>query len=166
MEDQPVERLAQRFGAGEGAKKRHLLLGEQRQRGQAGGGADVAKQGKHLVGNQLAGVLGAAVGLVAVVHGADLHHALAHAALGVELVKKEFGALVELHAQLRRRAGEGRRLPQHDAPLALRTRQAEPAQRHGPHAHRKLPAPQYCLVHGEISALVRRKKGHPPLHCR
>ena len=60
---------------------------------------------------------------------ADFHRTPAHAALGIEAVKKELGAQVELDAQLGRRAGEGRRLPQHDAAFALRLCQIETAQR-------------------------------------
>ena len=112
-----------------GPKNRHFGLGENRYRRQAGGGADVTKQRKHVVGNELSGVFGAAVGLVAVVHGADFHRASAHAALGIEPVEKELGAQVELDAQLGRRAGEGGRLPQHDAAFALRLCQIEAAQR-------------------------------------
>lgn len=87
----------------------------------AGGRADVAKQREHVVGQQLAGVLHAALGLVTVVELADLDALPRHAALGVEGVKTELGARVELDAELRRRPGEGRRLAEHQA-VALGTK--------------------------------------------
>ncbi len=104
MEDEAIERLAQRLGPRERGEKRHLGLVEQGHSRQAGGCAHIAKQCKHVVSDELAGVFCAAVGLVAVVQRADFHHALAHATGGVELVKKQLGPLVELDTQLRGRA--------------------------------------------------------------
>ncbi len=166
MEHQPVERLAQCLGPGEGAEERHLLLGEQRQRGQAGGGADVAEQRKHVVGHELSGVLGAAVGLVAIVQVADLDLPLAHPALGIELVEEQLGTLMELDPELRRRPGEGGRLAEHDAPVPLRPGRLKAGERHGAQPHRKLPAPQYRVVHGEIPVLRKKPGALHPCHRR
>ena len=76
---------------------------------------DVAKQGKDVVIDQFARVFCAAVGLIAVVHLHNFYIASAHATLGIELVKEQFGTGVELDAQLSRRACKGSRLSEHDA---------------------------------------------------
>ena len=88
----------------ERCKKRHLGLVEQGHCRQAGVCAHIAKQCKHVVSDELAGVFCAAVGLVAIIQRTDFHHALAHATGSVELVKKQLGPLVELDTQLRGRA--------------------------------------------------------------
>ena len=126
-----VERLAQAHGAGERGNKRHLVLGRQRQGRQAGRGTDVAKQRKHVIGNQLAGVLGAAVRLVTIVQVADFNLALAHAALGVDLVKTDLGPLVKLDAQLRGRTGKGGRLAKDDLAVGLGPGNVETGQHGG-----------------------------------
>jgi hypothetical protein len=84
-----------------------LLFGGNGQGGQAGGGADVAKQGKNVLPNELAGILGAAVGLIAVVHGQQFNGPAVNAAARIGLLKIHFGTRVELDAQLRCCAGEG-----------------------------------------------------------
>ena len=90
MEDEAIERLAQRLGPVNGAKNGTLAWLNRGHSRQAGGCAHIAKQCKHVVSDELAGVFCAAVGLVAVVQRADFHHALAHATSGVELVKNNF----------------------------------------------------------------------------
>jgi hypothetical protein len=115
VERKPVERLAQTHGASERREERHLGLEGQRQRGHAGGRADVTKQGEHIGRDQLVGVLGAAIRFVAIVELQDFDALVVHATLAIELVKEQLGACVELNAELRRGPGEGSRLPQHDA---------------------------------------------------
>ena len=83
--------------------------------------------------------------------------------MGIEPVKKELGAQIEMDTQLGRRARESGRLPQHNAAFALRTGQTESPERCRAQAHRKLSAPYYRLVHDEISALVNRVR---PWCCR
>ena len=118
MEHVAVERFAQRHGPGEGGKKRHPRLHRQRQRRQAGRGADVAEQCQHVVVDEFAGVLGAAFGLVAVVQVADFNRTQA-AALGVDPVKMQLGPLVKLDTQLRSRPSERGRLAHNDLVLPL-----------------------------------------------
>ncbi|MCY1546949.1 hypothetical protein D9M68_829790 [compost metagenome] len=115
MDGVAVERFAQRLRAGERREERHLGGGGQRQGGQARGRADVAKQGEHVVGDELAGVGGAALGLVAVVQPLDLDRAAVDPAFGVDRVEVGLRAQMELQAQLHGRAGEGCGLPQDDA---------------------------------------------------
>jgi len=109
-----------------GRHEGYLVLHRQRQRGQAGRGADVAEEREDVFLDQLLRVGRAAVGLIAVVQVLDDH--VAAARLGVVLVQEQLGALVELDAQLRRRAGECRRLAQHQRRV-LRPGEAEAAQR-------------------------------------
>jgi hypothetical protein len=118
VEGVAVEGLAQRHGAGEGREEGRLRRRRQRQGRQAGGGADVAEQRQRVVREQLAGVLGAAVRLVAVVEAHEFDGPAVHAALRVDLVEAEPGALVELDAELGGRAGEGGGLRQQD-PIPL-----------------------------------------------
>ncbi|MCY1552130.1 hypothetical protein D9M68_885070 [compost metagenome] len=113
MKGHAVERLAQSHGAGERGKKRCLRLGGEGQRHQTGGRADVAEEGKHLIVQQLAGVLHAASGFVAVVELTQLNLRLVHAAFRIELFEKQLGAGMELDAQLGGGPGEGGRLAQH-----------------------------------------------------
>ena len=122
-----LEGFAQRHGAGERRNERHLVLHRERQRRHAGGRADVAEQGEHVFVDQLLRVGSAALGLVAVVQVLDDH--LAAAGLGVVLVQEQLGALVELDAKLRCRAGEGCRLAQHERRVALCPGQLETTQR-------------------------------------
>ena len=93
------------------------------------------------------------VGLVAIVHGADFHGALAHTALRVELVEKQLGAQVELHAQLCGGAREGSGLAKHDATFGLGVCKLKAPDRGGAQADGKLPASQALVVHGEILSL-------------
>jgi hypothetical protein len=119
MEGVAVEGRAQGFGAGEGRDEGCFGGRGQRQGRQTGGRADVAEQRKHAALDQLLGVGGAAVGLVAVVEADQLDGAATNAAAGVEAVKVEQRAAFELFAQLAGRAAEGGRLPQDDV-VALR----------------------------------------------
>jgi len=121
VEGEPVERLAQAHGAGEGCEEGHVGLEGQRQRGHAGGRADVAKEREHVGSDQLVGVLHAAVGLVTVVELQYFHALLVHATLAVELVKEQLGTRMKLDAQLRSSTGERGGLAQQDAVARLRT---------------------------------------------
>ena len=114
MEHRAAERLAQRFGTGERPEERNLRFVDQRQRGQAGRRADVAEQGEHVVLDELVGVRLAALGLVSVVGGAQLDRHAVDAARGIDHVEVDPAALVHLDAQLRGRAAEGSRLPEHE----------------------------------------------------
>jgi hypothetical protein len=118
MERITVEGLAQRLGTGERSDEWRACRGGHRQRGQAGGRADVPEQGEHAVLDQLLGVGLAAVGLVAVVQAPEFHRAAGDAAARVEPVEVQHRAALELLAELGSRAAEGRRLPENDGPTA------------------------------------------------
>ena len=107
--------LAQRHGASERSEKGHLGNSGQWQSGHAGGSADVAEQGERVVADQLAGVFGASLGLVAIVKIDQFDLAPGNPAQGVDLLEIKLGTTVELDAELRRRASERDGLAQHDA---------------------------------------------------
>jgi hypothetical protein len=119
MEHRLVERCTQRLGAGEGPEERDLRVGHERQRRQASGCAHVAEQREHVGLDELVGVGLAAIGLVAVVEGAQLDSLAVDAAGRVDAVEVDARAAVHLDAELRGRAREGGRLAEHEA-LRLR----------------------------------------------
>ena len=125
-----VKGIAQCHGPGKRRDEGDFFLHGQRQRSDAGGRSNIAKQRKHVVGNQLFGVLHAAGRLIAIVELADFNLLARHAALGVDLVEADFGALVKLDAELRGGPGERRRLSQNDLAVGLGARHAETSQ-HG-----------------------------------
>jgi hypothetical protein len=99
-----VERRAQGLGAGERRDPWHLGRGRDRQRDQAGRRADVAEQREHAAVDQLPGVLGAAVRLVAVVDAAQLDRPPVDAAPSIDPFEQQVRADLELFAERARRA--------------------------------------------------------------
>ena len=148
MKGHAVERIAQGHGAGERRDEGHARLGRQRQRGHAGGRSDVAEQREHVVPDELLRVGGTAVGLVAIIELADLDLATTHTALGIELIKVELGASMELYAQLGSGPAERRRLAQHDAVVLCASR-VESGHQGGTGANGKMAAVEQACSHGE-----------------
>ena len=100
VEHVPVERIAQGIGTGAGRKKRHFFGRGQRQGRQRSGRAHVAKQGKHAILDQPAGIAHTTFGLIDVVQALDLDRAPLHTTLGIEPVKIQLGPQVILQTQL------------------------------------------------------------------
>lgn len=122
MESIFIERLAQRHGTAEWCNERDLGLGCQGQSRHAGRRSDVAKQRKHITGDQFFGIFDAAGGLIAIIELAYFNLLATNATLRIDLVKIDLGTLVKLNSQLRGRAGEGSRLAENDFALSLRLR--------------------------------------------
>jgi hypothetical protein len=77
----------------------------------------------HVLSKELLGVGGAAVRLVSVVQRLGLYRPSTDAALGLDLLDSDFGAVMDLDAPFGRRPGEARRLAQDELGGALRLEQ-------------------------------------------
>ena len=106
MENLGVHRVAQRHGAAEGRNERHFGLQSQRQCGDAGGRSHIAKQGQNIPVNKFSGVLGAALGVIAVVELHNFQLTPADTPTGVDLTEPQLSASVVLDTQLRGGPGE------------------------------------------------------------
>src|SRR6185295_4246344 len=109
-----VQRVAQRFGAGERADERNARRGENRLRRIGCRRADVAEQQEHAVVDQLLGIGGGPVGLVTIVERAQFDLAPVDAAGGVDRLEVGQRAGAHFVAELHRRSRERGRLPDQD----------------------------------------------------
>ncbi len=144
VEDIAVERVAQRFGAGERSHERNLGGREDRFRGVRGRRADIAEEQKHAVIDKLLGIGRRAIAFVAIVDRTQLDFAAVDAPRCIDRLEIRHRAGAHLDAELLRRAGERRRLAEQD-----RRRGNARVCRGGESGHRREDAakPPQCAVH-------------------